>query len=342
MKFKSLVRVVCLSVFATYSLANAGVAIDGKEYKNTIPVTEANFTDVEAEVNFFKWKSKDAMNKLFHLTVLTPAGEMPTVRMNRDTLYSAALVDASNGFEVHMPDQGIFTSVLVIDQKGYSQDYIWKTGTHKVNIDKTNGIFVWVLFRIGLEEGIEKARNAQQTVAITEMGDKVWNPKPYDKAQYQKLHDQYMNEAINSGMFLQYGYDASRIDNKAKSLSDAAGWGGMDFGINNYQISKNMSSDECYSTTFEDPLADEFWSFTLYDADGWLLPVDEKNVLNSRDAVPNKDGTYTVRFNCGEDAINNLQTKEKVFGFAWRTYGSSYKVKSGNWNPINSLVKGTH
>lgn len=325
--------------FALCGFTNAGMAIDGKEYKHVAPVTEENFTIVEAEVNFLKWKNKDAMNKLFHLSQLTPAGPMPTVRMNRDTLYSAALVDASNGFEVHMPDQGIFTSVLVIDQKGYSQDYIWKAGSHKITIDKTNGNFVWVLFRIGLEEGIDKARDAQKTVAITGMGSKVWNPKKFDKNEYQKLHDQYMNEAINSGMFLQYGSDASRIDMKAKRLSDAAGWGGMDFGINNYQISKNMDSGTCYSTTFEDPKAEEFWSFTMYDADGWLLPLDEKSILNSRDAIPNKDGTYTVRFNCGQGAINNLNTNEKIFGFAWRVYGSSYKVRAGRWNPINTLVK---
>lgn len=339
MNCKPFVKSILLSTLASSSIAYAGTAIDGKEYKQTIPVTAENFTDVEAEVNFYKWVKKDAMNKLFHLTQLTPAGPMPTVRMNRDTLYSAALVDASNGFKVHMPDQGIYTSALVIDQKGYSQDYIWQSGTHKVNINKENGDFVWVLFRVGLEKGMEKALQAQKTVAISDMGNKVWTPKNYDKAQYQKLHDQYMNEAINSGMFMQYGSDASRIDMKAKRLSDAAGWGGMDFGINNYQISKNMDGDACYSTTFEDPKAEEFWSFTMYDADGWLLPINEKNVLNSRDAVPNKDGTYTVRFNCGEDAVNNLQTTEKVFGFAWRVYGSSYKVRAGRWNPIDSLVK---
>ena len=337
MKTNNLIYILISLTFST--LANAGVAIDGKEYKNTIPVTEKNFTDAEAEVNFLKWKNKDAMNKLFHLNQLTPAGPMPTVRMNRDTLYSAALVDASNGFEVHMPDQDIFTSVLVIDQKGYSQDYIWKSGSHKIDIDKTNGDIVWVLFRIGLEKGLEKAKEAQKTVAITGMGNKEWNPKKFDQTQYQTLHDQYMNEAINSGMFLQYGYDDSRIDMKAKRLSDAAGWGGMDFGINNYQISKNMDGNACYSTTFEDPQAEEFWSFTMYDADGWLLPVEEKNILNSRDAVPNKDGTYTVRFNCGKGAINNLQTSENVFGFAWRTYGSSYKVRAGRWNPIEMLIK---
>ena len=103
-KFKTIVSLVLLVVFigvltgcgrsSNRGLANAGVAIDGEKYEHTIPVTEENFNDVEAEVNFFKWVKKDAMNKLFHLTQLTPAGPMPTVRMNRDTLYSAALVDA--------------------------------------------------------------------------------------------------------------------------------------------------------------------------------------------------------------------------------------------------------
>jgi len=32
----------------------------------------------------------------------------------------------------------------------------------------------------------------------------------------------------------------------------------------------------------------------MCDVDGWLLPLDENNILNSRDAVQNKDGTYTV------------------------------------------------
>ena len=339
MIFKLLSASICALTLVLSGMANAGTAIDGKEYEETISVTEENYTDAEAEVNFLKWKEKDAMNKLFHLTEPTPAGPMPTIRMNRDTLYSAALVDASNGFEVHMPDQGIFTSVLVIDQKGYSQDYIWVPGSHEININTENGVFVWVLFRTGLEKGIEIAREAQKTLAITGMGSKEWNPKNYDRAQHAELHDQYMNEAIDSGMFLQYGSDASRIDRKSKSLSDAAGWGGMDFGINNYQISKNIKNDGCYSTTFEDPLAEEFWSFTLYDADGWLLPLDEKNILSSRDAIPNEDGTFTVRFNCEQDAINNLQTSEDIFGFAWRVYGSSYKVRAGRWNPIDTLVK---
>lgn len=84
-------------------------------------------------------------------------------------------------------------------------------------------------------------------------------------------------------------------------------------------------------------MVDEFWSFTLYDAEGWLLPLGD-NVLNSRDAVANDDGTYTVHINCGDEAVNNITTDGvDEWSVTWRSYGSSYKVKSGQWNPLKTL-----
>ena len=44
--------------------------------------------------------------------------------------------------------------------------------------------------------------------------------------------------------------------------------------------------------------------------------------------------------NCGDDAINNITTGNVAeWSVTWRTYGSSYKVKSGQWNPILNLKK---
>jgi len=338
MKKSILMVTIGLALFSSSTFA--ATAIDGKEYKETIPVTVDNFTLVEAQVNFLKWKNKNAMNKMFDLTIPTPAGPMPTVRMNRDTLYSAQLVDASNGFKVHMPKQSVYTSVLVLDEAGYAQEYIWQQGDHDITIDQKHGKFVWVLFRIGLEEGIEQARVVQKQLKLTGQGSAVWNPKAYDQDSYQAMHDANMQKAIDSGMLLEYGFQSDRITNEAKSLSDAVGWGGMDHNINNYQVAGNMDGGACYTTTFADPKVDEFWSFTVYDADGWLLPMEYKSVINSNEAVANADGTYTISFNCGDDAINNLESGGNAgFGFAWRTYASSYKVKSGKWNPINNLIK---
>ena len=61
-------------------------------------------------------------------------------------------------------------------------------------------------------------------------------------------------------------------------------------------------------------------------------------MLNSRDAVANDDGTYTVHINCGDEAVNNITTDGvDEWSVTWRSYGSSYKVKSGQWNPLKTL-----
>jgi hypothetical protein len=61
-------------------------------------------------------------------------------------------------------------------------------------------------------------------------------------------------------------------------------------------------------------------------------------VLNGRDAEANADDTYTVSINCGDDAINNITTDGvDEWSVTWRSYGSSYKVKSGQWNPLKTL-----
>jgi len=330
---KTLLSTLTLSLLIV-GLARAEIAIDGKEYERTIPVTINNFDRVEAAVNFNKWASKGIMNSKVDLTDYYPAGPAPTVRANRDTLYTVGLYDNSKGIYIEQPDNGIFQSALVLDENAFAKDYVWSSGGFSV--EPTDG-FVLIIFRIGLEEGLEKARKAQKTLKVSNFGNGTYVAPPYNKAERDALWSMLNKQAIASGIFLEYAYDEDTIDPLTRVLSNAAGWGGMAFSVNNYQMSNNIKGRQCMQTTFEDPRVDEFWSFTLYDAEGWLLPIGD-NVLNDKDAEANKDGTYTVSINCGDDAINNITTGDvKEWSVTWRTYGSSYKVKSGQWNPLLDL-----
>ena len=108
---KTLILILTLSILSV-GLAHAEIAIDGKDYEKTIPVTINNFDHVEAAVNFNKWASKGIMNSKVDLTDLYPAGPAPTVRANRDTLYTVGLYDNTKGIYIEQPDNGIFQSAL--------------------------------------------------------------------------------------------------------------------------------------------------------------------------------------------------------------------------------------
>ncbi len=63
---------------------------------------------------------------------------------------------------------------------------------------------------------------------------------------------------------------------------------------------------------------------------------DVKNV-NSHRWTPNDDGTISVSFNCGEDALNNIDTNGNDFSITMRYYGVSQKVLDGKIAPEKTV-----
>jgi hypothetical protein len=135
---------------------------------------------------------------------------------------------------------------------------------------------------------------------------------------------------------LYYGNYPGQVDETKRMRSTAAGFGGMN-GTNVYKFVESVENNACMQSSFPDPKATEFFSFTLYNTDGYLM--DGKTVINSRDMSPNQDGTYTVSINCGDAAINNISAPADLgtIGYAWRVYGASEEVENRLWDPIATM-----
>ncbi len=301
----------------------------------SIKVDRSNYQQAEVARNFTKWAARGANNKLMHMTTVTPSGPAPTVRMNRDTLYSAAILDTSSGnASITLPEGDLYQSVLMIDTDGYARKFIVEPGTHKVAMDTK---FVWVLVRTGLEKGIEEALGFQALVTVQGMGDDTYSATQYDHESLAKLTRILVDEAMTEDNGdLYYGNYPGQVDETRRLRSTAAGFGGM-YGTNMYKFVEAVDNNVCMQSAFVDPNATEFFSFTLYDTDGYLM--DGNSIINSRDMVPNSDGTYTVSINCGDDAINNISAPADIetIGYAWRVYGASKKVENRTWDPIDSM-----
>jgi hypothetical protein len=300
-----------------------------------IQVDRSNYQKAEVARNFNKWAANGANNKLMHMTDVTPSGPAPTVRMNRDSLYSAAIFDTSSGSaSITLPEGDLYQSVLMVDTDGYARGFILEPGTHMIAMDTK---FVWALVRTGLEKGVEEARRMQALVTVQGMGDDTYSSPEYDEESLAALTRVLVDEstAEDDGE-LYYGNYPGQVDETQRLRSTAAGFGGMN-GTNMYKFVEAVENNVCMQSTFSDPGATEFFSFTLYDTAGYLM--DGNTIINSRDMTANADGTYTVSINCGDDAINNISGPPEVetIGYTWRVYGASEEVENRAWDPIDTM-----
>jgi hypothetical protein len=322
-------------LFALY-IAGLFLSATGSFAENPIKVDKSNYQEAEVARNFDRWAANGANNKLMHMTSVTPSGPAPTVRMNRDTLYSAAILDTSSGkASITLPEGDLYQSVLMVDTDGYAREFIVEPGTHMVATDTK---FVWVLVRTGLEKGLDEARRMQSLLTVQGMGDNTYASPEFDQQSLAKLTRILIDEAIaEDDGDLYYGNYPGQVDETKRLRSTAAGFGGMN-GTNMYKFVEAVKNNVCMQSTFPDPQASEFFSFTLYDTDGYLM--DGNTIINSRDMIANKDGSYTVSINCGDKAINTISAPSTIdtIGYAWRVYGASKQVEDRSWDPIDTMV----
>ena len=125
------------------------------------------------------------------------------------------------------------------------------------------------------------------------------------------------------------------------TVGAAIGWGGAQLGDNLYESSPNYPAEGCYSATFDDPDNGAFWSFTVYDQNGFMF--DDVAHMSSDIAAANADGTYTVNTGCRVDAENNLPISNDtgVSNLVVRHYIPSERVKFGGYRlmPIIQRVE---
>jgi len=308
-----------------------------------IDITENNYAKAETAKMFNNWNKLGANKKIAHMRNLPPRGDKaPVVQMNDDTLYSVILTEANKNNEITftIPETNVYTAVQVINEGGHGEYYIVEDGTHTVKIETQ---YAFVLYRTGMENGLEGARLAQDRIEDASKKDphifNTYKSLKYNQIQLTEYTQKLRDETRGSVFVYTFPRESSLITDRHQwNLENANGWGGAspeeNIG-NKYTNSMMQDSSKCLTTTFKDPMSVFFTSITAYDKNRYLLE-GVKNI-NSHTWNKNTDGTITASFNCGDNAINNINTKGQDYTFTLRYYGVSQYVIDNEIKPESTI-----
>ena len=107
---------------------------------------------VRAETNrMFAGLYADAggVNTWFHHRTPASVDHQTVIRMNRDTLYSFAVVDISDGATLTVPEHGDrYVSVMIVNQDHYINEIFHDPGVYELSVDRHETPYVFVAARV--------------------------------------------------------------------------------------------------------------------------------------------------------------------------------------------------
>lgn len=303
-----------------------------------IPVNVDNFVQAET-ARMFADLQRDAgdVNCFAHNRAPASVEHQPVIRLNRDTLYSFAVVDISAGATLTVPEHGErYVSVMVVDQDHHIARIEHDAGEHRLHVDDVGTPYVGVAVRILVDP-----TDAQDVAAVVELQDRLeltagssvpLQMPDYDSATFDAARKALLTLAVGLDAFDRMFGARGEVDPVRHLIGTAAGWGGLPTEEASYIGVNPGLPPEAYELTVRDVPVDAFWSISVYDANGFFVP-NARGVysVNSVTGVRNTDGSITVRFgDHGPDAPNAIPTPVG-WNYLVRLYRPRREILDGTW-----------
>ncbi len=310
------------------------------------PITVDNFVRAESDTAIRNiYNQVGGLGKFGHLRTPTPLDNQTIIRMNRDTLYSPAVVDLSIPATVILPDVGSRYMTLHVVNQDHYMFAVSTPGRHEITEEMVGSRYASLTVRLFVDandpEDIAAANALQDQLKIEGGGTGPLDLPDWDQEQLKTARG-----ALNTlGMM---GSDPSRAfgtredtDPLQHLIGAAGGWGGLPKKNAVYELNVVEKNDGSpYALTVKDVPVNAFWSVTVYNADGY---IDENPLgaysFNGVTATPNDDVSITIHFGgCGDGRVNCLPISAG-WNYAVRMYEPREEILNGSWTfPVTKPV----
>lgn len=295
--------------------------------------THRMFADIQATAG--------GVGRFRHNRTPAPIDEQTVIRLNRDTLYSFAIVDLSQPARLTVPDTGgRYLSAMIVNEDHFVNNIIHDAGEHLITCDQYESRYVLVGVRIlvdPFDPADVAAVSALQDRVVLECGSAERFVMPdYETESMDATRDALL--ALARGLKTFGGMFGSRaaVDPVRHLLGSAAGWGGLPTSEATYIGVTPEVPVGTYELVFTDVPVDAFWSVSVYNARGFFEP-NAKNLysVNSVTGDCNDDGSVTVRFvaSADGDVPPNAIVTPAGWNYLIRLYRPRAEILDGSWTP---------
>lgn len=304
------------------------------------PVTVDNFNRAETDTYFARFVRGGGLGHLLHSRALVDIGHQTVVRMNRDTLYSTAVLDLDAGpVTLTLPDPGRrFLSVQLIDEDHYSPAALYGPGTHRFTRAQFRTRYIALLVRIFVNPNdpadLDAVHRLQDAIGLAQPGGPGRFESPaWDEASQNRIRNALRQIGTRIPSTRMFGTRA-QVDPVHHLIGTAAGWGGNPVADAKYVNVAPARNDgvTVHRLTVRDVPVGAFWSVTVYNREGFMEPNPQQAwSLNNVTAVRDADGGYTVQFGGCGDGVRNCLPIMPGWNYTVRLYHPQPALLNGRW-----------
>lgn len=305
-----------------------------------IPVTADNFPRAESDLYFSGAVKLGGFGKFHHNRELTPLGQQTVIRMNRDTLYSAAVFDLEAGpATITLPDVGKrFMSLQVIDEDQYTHGVYYGAGRHVLTRGGIGTRYVITAVRTLVDpadpKDLQEVHALQDAIKVEQQSAGRFEVPNWDMASQKKVREALLVLASTLPDTKRMFGARDQVDPVRYLIGAASAWGGnpeKEALYLNIVPAKNDGTT-IYKLNVNDVPVDGFWSVSVYNAQGYFEPnrLDAYS-LNSITAKKDKDGALTVQFGGCDDKVVNCLPITRGWNYMVRLYRPHAQILEGIW-----------
>jgi len=313
----------------------------------TVPVNVDNFIRAESD-RMFSDLQRDAggVNRFCHNREPADIGKQTVIRMNRDTLYSFAVVNVRAGAVLGLPESsGRYMSAMIVNNDHLVTAIHHDAGEYQLEESSVGTPFALVGVRILVDPtsdvDIAEVRRLQDQITLTAVADQEFVGGDYESATLDTTRGALLTLASGLSNFDHMFGTRDQIEPVHHLIGTAAGWGGLPTTEAVY-IGVQPAGSGDYSLTLKDVPAEAFWSVSVYNAAGYFEENQyQAYTVNSVTAQPNSDGSVTVIFLAGSPREPNSIVVPPRWNYLIRLYRPTKQFFDGSWRLPEAVALGS-